>query len=112
MTNCIFCKIIENKIPTKIRFENDDFIAFDDIKPQAATHILLLPKRHIHSVAALEDVDADLIAKMILKARDITKEAGISQGFRLVFNSGRDAGQEVDHIHLHILGGNKLGHIA
>lgn len=110
--DCLFCKIIEHKIPAGTRFENDDFIAFDDINPKAATHILLLPKRHIHSVASLEDSDADLIAKMIFRARDIAKEAGIGESFRLVFNSGRDAGQEVDHIHLHILGGNKLGHIA
>lgn len=109
--SCLFCKIASKEIPSKIRFEDDDFIAFDDINPKAKTHILLVPKRHIHSVAAIEDSDQDLIGKMILTAKKVADDAGLNS-FRLVFNSGRDAGQEVDHIHLHILGGNKLGDIA
>ena len=110
---CLFCSIAEHKIPAKIQYEDDDFIAFDDIHPRAEIHILLIPKRHINSVAALDDTDSDLIAKMILTARNLAKKKGIDKtGYRLVFNSGTDAGQEVDHIHLHILGGSKLGHIA
>ena len=111
MNDCLFCKIINKEIPAKIRFEDNDFIAFDDIKPKAKTHILLLPKKHLHSVAALEESDAELMGKMILTAKKIAQESGLDS-FRLVFNSGRDAGQEVDHIHLHVLGGNKLGDIA
>ena len=109
--SCLFCKIVSKEIPSKIRFEDKDFVAFDDIKPKAKIHILLVPKRHIHSVAALEDSDQDLIGKMIMTAKKVACDAKLDS-FRLVFNSGRDAGQEVDHIHLHILGGNKLGDIA
>ena len=110
---CLFCKIANRDIPSTVRYEDDDFFAFDDINPKAKIHILLIPKRHIPSVAALNDTDADLVAKMTLVARDIAKKEGIDKtGYRLVFNSGTDAGQEVDHIHLHILGGNKLGPIA
>jgi len=104
----LFCKIAKHEIPAKIRYEDEKFIAFDDINPKAPVHILLIPKEHIPSVAALKDEDQELIGKMILKARDIAKEAGL-ESFRLVFNSGRDAGQSVDHIHLHILGGKVLG---
>jgi len=111
MTDCIFCKIAEKQIPATIRYEDDDFVAFDDIKPKAKTHILLIPKRHIHSVAALEESDEALMGKMIMTAKKVAIEAGLDS-FRLVFNSGNDAGAEVDHIHLHILGGNKLGDIA
>lgn len=111
--NCLFCSIAKHDLPAKIQFESDDFVAFDDIHPQAKTHILLITKKHLSSVAALDDSDLDLIAKMILTARDLAKEKGLdTSGYRLVFNSGIDAGQEVDHIHLHILGGNQLGHIA
>lgn len=112
MDDCLFCKITRKEIPAKIRFENENFIAFDDINPKAPIHILLIPKKHLHSVAALEDSDQDLIGKMILTAKKIAEENEISNGFRLVFNSGPDSGQEVDHIHLHILGGKKLGDLA
>jgi len=109
--SCLFCKIAQKEMSSKIRFENDDFIAFDDINPKAKTHILLIPKRHLYSVKALDDTDADLMGKMLLAARDVAKKANLDS-FRIVFNSGRDAGQAVDHLHLHILGGNKLGSIA
>jgi len=110
--DCLFCKIANKEILAKIRFENENFIAFDDINPKAPIHILLVPKKHLPSVAALEDSDQDLIGKMILTAKKIAEENEISNGFRLVFNSGPDSGQEVDHIHLHILGGKKLGDLA
>ncbi|MDO8444089.1 MAG: HIT domain-containing protein [bacterium] len=107
--SCLFCQIAAHEIHSKIKYEDDDFIAFDDIHPKAKIHILLIPKKHIHSVAALEDSDVNLVGKLILKARDIAKEQGIDlSGFRLVFNSGPDAGQIVDHLHLHIIGGEKL----
>ncbi len=110
---CLFCKIANHEIETRMRYEDDDFAAFDDINPQAKIHILIVPKKHMHSVAALTDSDKDLVGEMILVARDLAKELDLdASGYRLVFNSGTDAGQEVDHIHLHLLGGNKLGHIA
>lgn len=111
--DCLFCKIAKHEIPAKIRFENEEFIAFDDINPKAKIHILLVPKKHIPSVAALKDSDREMVGKLVLKARDIAREEGIDQsGYRLVSNSGTDAGQVVDHIHLHILGRGKLGAIA
>jgi histidine triad (HIT) family protein len=109
--DCLFCKIAKGEIPSKKRFEDDDFFAFDDIHPKAAMHILLIPKRHIHSVAALEDSDEELIGKLMMTAQKVAKENGL-ESFRLVFNSGADAGQEVDHLHAHILGGERLGPIA
>ena len=111
MTNCLFCEIIDRKIPAKIRYEDDDFVAFDDIKPKAKTHILIVPRRHIHSVSALLDTDEELMGKMIMTAKKIAKKEGL-ESYRLVLNSGTDAGQAVDHLHMHILGGNKLGDIA
>lgn len=109
--SCLFCKIGTREIPAKVRFENDDFMAFDDINPKAKTHILLIPKRHIHSIKALSNSDANLMGEMLIRARDVAKKAKLNS-FRIVFNSGLDAGQAVDHLHLHILGGNKLGNIA
>ena len=109
--SCLFCKIINKEIPSSIQYEDDDFVAFNDINPKAKAHILLVPKRHIHSVAALKDSDEELIGTMVMAAKKVASDAGL-ESYRLVFNSGRDAGQEVDHLHLHILGGNKLGPIA
>lgn len=111
MKDCLFCKIATNQIAAKSRFEDADFVAFDDISPKASVHVLLIPKKHIHSIAALQDTDRELIGKMMLVARDLAKELNL-KSYRIAFNSGSDAGQEVDHLHMHILGGNKLGPIA
>ncbi len=111
--NCIFCKIASKEIPSNIIKEDDDFIAFPDIHPKAATHILIIPKNHIGSVSTLSNSDATMLGKMLNFARILADESSLSEsGFRLVFNSGKDAGMEVDHLHLHLLGGNKLGDIA
>lgn len=109
--SCIFCKIIKKELPSNIIFENEDFIAFNDISPKANTHILLVPKRHIASIIELPESDAEMMGKMIITAKKIATNAGLSS-YRLVFNSGPDAGQEVPHLHLHLLGGNELGSIA
>lgn len=109
MLDCLFCKIIKKEIPATIRYEDDEFIAFDDIKPKTKTHILLLPKKHIANLFDLDN--EELAGKLLLKSKEIASEAGLSS-FRLVINSGSDSGQEVEHLHLHILGGNKLGDIA
>lgn len=109
----LFCKIASHEIPAEIRFEDDRFIAFDDINPQAKIHILVIPKRHVSSVATLSNEDKELIADLIFTAKKIALDLGLDKtGYRLVFNSGPDAGQAVDHIHLHILGGSKLDRIA
>lgn len=110
--SCLFCKIISKEIPAKVCFEDEDFIAFSDIYPKAKVHILLVPKKHIASLGELEDIDQELMGKMMIKARDIAKEAGIIDGFRFVTNSGENAGQTVKHIHAHILGGEALSNIA
>lgn len=112
MNDCLFCKIINKEIPAAIRYEDDRFMAFDDINPKAKVHILLIPKKHISSIAALDESDSSLIGQMVLLAKKIAEDSGIAEGFRLVFNSGADSGQEVDHLHMHILGGNRLGPIA
>lgn len=110
MENCLFCKIASGKTPSNKRFENDLLIAFDDIHPQAKTHILIIPKKHIDSVAELEAEDSNLIAQLILTAKNLAKEAQINEkGYRLVFNTKKDGGQIIDHIHLHLIGGQKLG---
>ena len=109
--DCIFCKIAKKKIPSKIRDEDDKIIAFDDISPKAPIHILIIPKAHINSVSAMEDSEVHIVAKLANAARKIAKDNKIDS-FRLVFNSGADAGMEVDHLHLHLLGGDKLGPMA
>jgi len=110
---CLFCKIASHKIPAKVRFENKEIIAFDDINPKAKIHLLIIPKKHIPSVAAITESDRNTICNLIYTARDIAESLGVAKsGYRLVFNSGRDAGQEIDHIHLHLLAGSKLGSIA
>jgi len=111
MDDCIFCKIIKHEIPAQIIYEDDEIMAFNDIHPQAPVHILLLPKKHIQSVAALSDQDTILAGKLILKARDLAEKLNL-KSFRLVANSGEDAGQSVPHLHFHLLGGRKLGPIV
>ncbi len=109
--NCLFCKIAKHEIPTKIRFENEEFIAFDDMEPKAKVHILIIPKKHLNSVADLMDSDTAMMGRLIMSAKAIAGEMGLIS-YRLVANSGKDAGQAVDHLHFHILGGNQLGDIA
>jgi histidine triad (HIT) family protein len=111
--DCIFCKIAEKEIPSSIVYENEEIVAFNDINPQAPVHIIIIPKKHIDRISNLENKDAELIAKLILEliakliliAKDIAKEKQIEDGYRLVFNNNPGAGQSVFHIHLHLLGG-------
>ena len=109
MTDCIFCKIAQKEIPTELLYEDEDIIAFNDIAPKSPVHILIVPKKHIDSVNNLEEENKELLGRLVLIAKDMAKEKGISEtGYRLIFNTGRDAGQTVDHIHLHLMGGEKL----
>ena len=110
MTNdCIFCKIINKDIPAKIVLENEDVLAFEDIKPQAPLHVLLVPKRHIEKVSDMKDADSPLIGKMVLAAKSIASNKGFAEsGYRIVLNCNRDAGQDVFHLHLHLMGGRKF----
>lgn len=107
--NCLFCKIIEGTIPSTKVYEDEDFLAFKDINPTAPVHILLIPKHHIVSMQNVTASDAEWLGKMMSLAPQIAADngcrTGAEGGFRLLLNSGRDGGQEVDHLHLHIIGG-------
>ena len=109
MADCLFCKIIRREIPGKIVFEDDELLAFEDINPQAPTHVLVIPKRHIDSLNVLDTADDRIVGTMVRRAAAIAKDRGISAGgYRTVFNTNRDAGQTVFHIHLHLLGGRAM----
>jgi histidine triad (HIT) family protein len=104
--NCIFCKIIEKKIPSKIVFEDDSVIAFEDVNPQAPVHLLVVPKRHIPEVHSMSETDRELVGHLFFTAKKIADEKGLdARGYRMVINNGAGAGQTVFHIHLHILSG-------
>lgn len=108
--SCIFCKIIDRKIPAKIEFEDAEILAFEDIRPQAPVHMMVIPKKHIEKVADLDKGDSALIGRLVLVAKDIARKKGIeASGYRIILNCNRDAGQEVYHLHLHLLGGRKFG---
>ena len=104
MSDCIFCKIIQGEIPATVVYEDDNMLAFKDIHPSAPVHLLLIPKKHIASLQELQKEDADLIAAMMLKVPEIAAENGLSQGFKTQINTGRAGGQEVFHLHIHIMG--------
>ncbi len=103
---CLFCRIVAGTIPAKKLFEDDDVIAFEDINPQAPTHLLVIPRRHIASLDALRLEDSETIGRLLIRASEIARSRDIaSDGYRLVFNNGQAAGQTVFHIHAHLLGG-------
>ena len=109
MPDCLFCKIITRDIPASIVYEDDRVLAFNDINPQAPTHVLLVPKRHIASLNDLAPGDDQIVGELARRAAAIAKERGIAAGgYRMVFNTNRDAGQTVFHIHLHLLGGRSM----
>ncbi len=107
---CIFCKIARHEIPANIVYEDDTVMAFRDIHPQAPVHILIIPKEHIPTVNDLTEKNAGLISHMILVAKKIARDVGIDKsGYRILINCNKDAGQEIFHLHLHLLGGKPLG---
>jgi len=109
MSDCIFCKIASGEIPGDVAYENDDVLAFRDLNPQAPTHILVIPRRHIATINDLQDADAELLGKMYLAAKEIAKNEGIDEaGYRTIMNCNAGAGQTVFHIHLHVLGGRQM----
>lgn len=106
---CLFCKILKKEIPANVVYEDDIIIAFKDVKPIAPIHILIIPKKHISSLADIKIEDVDLIGKLMLTAKKIAEDLNIAQkGYKLVMRVGKDGGQEIGHIHLHLLGGTKL----
>jgi histidine triad (HIT) family protein len=109
MADCLFCRIIDREIPAAIVYEDDHLIAFNDINPQAPTHMLIVPKRHIASLSELSESDDTLVGELVRRAALLAAERGIAaNGYRTVFNTNRDAGQTVFHIHLHLLGGRPM----
>ena len=107
--SCLFCKIAAGEIPAHIVFENDEVLAFRDIHPQASTHVLVIPKRHIETLNHAEAPDATLLGEMILTAKAIAKDEGLDEaGYRLVINVNQHGGQTVYHIHLHVIGGRQM----
>ena len=104
----IFAKIIAREIPADIVFEDDVCLAFRDTNPQASTHVLVIPKKPIPSLADLEEEDQDIVGRCVMVASLIAKQEGLSTGYRLVVNCGADAGQAVPHLHFHLIGGRGL----
>ncbi len=109
MEDCIFCKIINNEIPAELIFEDDRIVAFNDVNPQAPIHILIIPKEHFASLNDIPEEKEDILGHILLRARQIARNLGIDeQGYRIVLNTARDSGQEVFHIHFHLLGGRRM----
>jgi len=104
----IFQRIIDKEIPARIVYEDDRCLAFHDVAPQAPTHVLVIPKQPIPSVSAIRDNDLELVAHLWKVVRDLANELQLSRGYRVVVNNGREAGQSVDHLHFHLLGGRQL----
>lgn len=110
MDDCIFCKIVRGEIPNKKVFENEHVLAFHDIQPSAPVHVLLIPKKHIASMNEVTTGDRDSMGELLLAAPRIAQDLGVAQsGYRLINNCGADGGQVVYHLHLHLMGGEKLG---
>jgi histidine triad (HIT) family protein len=106
---CVFCQIVAGKLPSDIVYQDEDVIAFRDINPQAPTHVLIIPKKHIASLAELAEGEASLMGHMVDIANQLAKREGVAQsGYRLVVNCGQEGGQLVPHLHLHLLGGRQL----
>ncbi|MHB9025823.1 MAG: histidine triad nucleotide-binding protein [Armatimonadota bacterium] len=107
--DCLFCRIADLEIPTQLLYQDHLLVAFRDINPQAPTHILIVPKKHIPNMLHLTDGDAEMLGKVFEVAADLARKDGVAEdGFRLVVNTGLAAGQSVEHIHFHLLGGREM----
>lgn len=109
MSDCLFCKIAQGEIPSKKIYENDEMVAFHDITPMAPVHFLLIPKKHIENLMTAEPEDTALLGRLLYKAQELAQEPYGKNGARFVINAGRDGGQTVHHLHIHVLGGRALG---
>ena len=105
MDDCLFCKIVRGEIPARKVYEDDEILAFHDINPARPVHLLVIPKRHITSLATTSDADIPVLGRMLAVANKLASENGSPDGFRVIINSGRVGGQEVAHLHAHIVGG-------
>jgi len=105
MSSCIFCRIAKGEIPSKKVYEDEEILVFHDINPAAPVHLLMVPKEHVDSLMTVEPRHAALLGKMQVLAPRLAREQGATDGFRIVINNGPDGGQEVNHLHVHVLGG-------
>ena len=108
MSDCLFCKIIAGEIPSNKVYEDDEILAFNDVAPQAPVHFLIVPKKHMASLDDTTDEDAALLAHIMLKIKDIARDLGLKNGYRVVNNCGEDGFQTVKHLHFHLLGKRKM----
>ncbi|HEV8424027.1 MAG TPA: histidine triad nucleotide-binding protein [Actinomycetes bacterium] len=106
--DCLFCKIVEQQIPAQLVLDRDDVLAFRDVNPQAPTHILVIPKQHLPSLEAVAEGHGRLLSSLVAAVNQVAREDGVAGAFRVVTNVGRSAGQSVDHLHLHVLGGRAM----
>ena len=106
--DCLFCRIVNKDVNAQVVLDRDDVLAFRDVNPQAPTHVLVIPKEHIPSLEALGDQHGTLLASLVGAANEVAREDGVAGAYRLVTNIGRGAGQSVDHLHLHVLGGRSM----
>ena len=109
MSDCIFCKIAEGEMRSDKVYEDDDLVAFKDVHPQAPVHLLVIPRRHIDSLNETDEQDQALLGKLLIACRRVASEAGVGSAYRVVNNCGREAGQSVSHVHLHVIGGRPMG---
>ncbi len=109
MDGCVFCRVAAGEQPAEVLFADEEVVAFHDIAPKAPVHVLVIPRRHVTSLATATPVDEALLGRLFLAAAEAARRCGIAGGFRVVVNSGPAAGQSVFHIHLHVLGGRRLG---
>ncbi len=108
MDDCLFCKIARKEIPAGIVWEDDAFVAFKDIHPKARVHVLLIPKEHVESIVHATSADSAMLGQLMLHVADVAHAVGLQErGFKTVINTGKEGGQEVPHLHLHILGGGQ-----
>ena len=107
--SCLFCKIVDGSIPAAAVYQDEECFAFADINPQAPVHVLVVPRRHIGSMAESTDVDRGLLGHLVWAASEVARQKGLGQGYRVAINTGADGGQTVQHLHLHVMGGRALG---
>jgi len=105
MKDCLFCKIIKGEIPTEFLYQDENVVAFHDLHPKAPVHILIVPKKHIDKLQDISDNDKELLGQLLLAAKKIAGQEEIGEGFKIVINCGQKGGQEIFHLHVHLLGG-------
>jgi histidine triad (HIT) family protein len=110
MESCVFCRVAKGAAPARVLFANEEVVAFHDMAPRAPVHVLVIPRRHIASLASATEGETEILGKLLLAAAEVARRTGIAEtGYRVVTNSGSSAGQSVFHLHVHILGGRPMG---